>query len=145
MFEEFGPENPPLPPSGALEQAMNRGRRIRRQRRASIASGVALSAALIGGFALANPFHSNQAISVPADPAPAPDYSPITSPVPQSQQKVLDGGKLTSITELDGVITLHVNREKFSTGDAAAADAGNDRTRSGHRGSGQTSTDHCQN
>lgn len=126
MFEEFGPENPPLPPSGALEQAMNRGRKIRRQRNASIVSGVALSAALIGGVALANPFHTNQASSVPAEPAPAPDYSPIQlsrPPAPQVE-KGLDFGKLTSITTApDGVITLHVNRRKFYTGAEAVAAA----------------------
>ena len=137
MFEDFGPANTPLPPAGALEQAMSRGRKIRRQRRAAIISGVALSAALIGGLVLVNPLQSNQSLVVPAEkptptstPLPAPthlpaDYSPIpVSPATTGAAKYLDFGTLTKITTTDGVVTLHVNRSKFYMGDEAAAKNG---------------------
>ena len=134
MFEEFGPENPPLPPAGALEQAMNRGRKIRRQRRVSVVSAVALSTALVGGFALINPLRSDKAFTPPAvQPTSAPpDYAAIPLSLPSAPQaeKGLDFGRLTSITVApDGIITLHVNREKFYTGaDAEAAAKRNNET-----------------
>ena len=119
MFEEFGPTNPPLPPAGALEQAMTRGRKIRRQRRVSIVSGVALSAVLIGGLALANPLHDDKAFVVPARTTSPPDYSPI--PETPLDEPGLDFGRLSRITTAaDGTITLHIDREKFYTGDEAA-------------------------
>jgi hypothetical protein len=46
------------------------------------------------------------------------DYSPIADP---AQEKGLDFGKLSKITTTNGVITLHIDREKFYTGDEAAA------------------------
>jgi hypothetical protein len=52
MFDEFGPASPPLPPAGALEQAITRGRKIRRQRRVGMASTVVLGTVVIGGFAV---------------------------------------------------------------------------------------------
>jgi hypothetical protein len=120
MFEEFGPTNPPLPPAGALEQAMTRGRKIRRQRRASIASGLALSAVLIGGLALANPLSTDKAFVVPAKTTAPTDYSAI--PATTSDEPGLDFGKLSKITTAaDGTITLHVDREKFYLGEEAVA------------------------
>jgi hypothetical protein len=123
MFEEFGPANPPQPPAGALEQAMTRGRKIRRQRRAGVVSAVALSAAVIGGFALAGPLHSNQSLVVPAEkPTPPPDYSPIpVSPAASAAAKHLDFGTLTKITTTGGVITLYLDRAHFYVGAEAKA------------------------
>jgi hypothetical protein len=126
MFEEFGPANPPLPPAGALEQAMQRGKKIRRQRHASVASGLVLSAALIGGIALANPFQSNQGLVAPAETTPTtpPDYSSVPeSPydLTPAQQEDLDFGILKSITTANGVVTLHVDRTHFYEGAAAVA------------------------
>jgi hypothetical protein len=124
MFEDFGPANLPQPPAGALEQAISRGRTIRRQRRVGIITGVALSAALISGIVLINPLHTNKAIVVPADPHPVVprDYSPIpTTPALSPQAETLDFGTLTKITTAGGIVTLHVDRAHFYMGDAAKA------------------------
>jgi hypothetical protein len=78
MFDGLGPENPPLPPTGALEQATTRGRKLRRQRVAGLIVALALSALLISGFALAGPFRSDHALLDPAGPASvALEYAPV--------------------------------------------------------------------
>lgn len=126
MFEEFGPQTLPSPPAGAMEQAITRGRKIRRQRRAGIASGVALGAALIGGFVLVNPVHSDSGLVVPAKTSPPttapPDYSPIpVNPAASGKSAGLDFGVLTKVTTAGGVVTLHVNRAHFYMGAEAKA------------------------
>jgi hypothetical protein len=118
MFEEFGPEDPPLPPAGALEQAMNRGRKIRRQRRAGVVSGVAVGAALIGGITLASPFHTNRAVAPVDRPVTPRDYSPIpANPALSGRPAGLDFGTLSKVTAKNGVVTLHVDRSMFYMGD----------------------------
>jgi len=119
MFEEFGPENPPLPPAGALEKAMNRGRKLRRQRHTRVVSGVALSVALIGGITLTDPFNSDQSFVAPTkEPAAPRDYSPVPeSPALTPATKTgLDFGILTKITTAKGLVTLHVDRSSFYQG-----------------------------
>jgi hypothetical protein len=131
MFEDFGLKNPPRPPAGALEKAMNRGRKLRRQRHSRVVSAVALSAALIGGITLTDPFHSDQALVAPAEQPAAPrDYSPIpVRPALTPATKTgLDFGILTKITTASGVVTLHVDRSNFYQG-KDVADHTDDRTR----------------
>ena len=48
-------------------------------------------------------------------------YAPITDPESESDEVGLDFGRLTKITTKDGVITLHINREKYYAGDDATA------------------------
>src|SRR5690242_15228742 len=120
MFEEFGPANPPLPPAGALEQAMQRGKKIRCQRHAGIVSGLALTAVLIGGVALADPFRTNQGLVTPAErTGPPPDYSAIPATpytLKPAERANLDFGILSSVTTTNGVTTLHVDRTVFYQG-----------------------------
>ena len=130
MFEEFGPANPPLPPAGALEQAMQRGKKIRRQRHAGIVSGLALTAVLIGGVALADPFRTNQGLVTPAErTGPPPDYSAIPEApytLKPAERANLDFGILSSVTTTNGITTLHVDRTVFYQGEEAQAHGAGD-------------------
>ena len=94
MFEELDPDHRILPPADAIGAAMRRGRIIRRQRRTVLATGIAMSLALIGGFALSNPLSTGKALNAPAAPVV---ISSATLPVGVGPDH-LDTGTITSLS-----------------------------------------------
>ena len=122
MFDHLGPQDPAGPPAGALQDAVRRGRTLRRRRRAGVASAAALGLVLVGGAALGGPLTGGLgSVTVPPPPA-APAVTRDYSPIPEnwsSEKGSLDVGLLQKVTVKDGVVTLHVDRELFYTGAGA--------------------------
>ena len=128
MFEEMDPEQLAVPPAGALEAAIRRGRTIRRQRRTAVISAAAvLSVTLIGGFSILSPPRSNHSLVTPVThptvtQTTPPDRSAIPGTWSSEKTPHLDFGILMKVTTApDGTITLHVDREEFYDGAKAKA------------------------
>ena len=102
MFEDLDPQRPISPPADAIGAAMRRGRTIRRQRHTVVVAGLAMSVALIGGFALSNPLNTNKALQTPAAPT---TISTPTFPAGVGADR-LDTGKITSLSAT-GAIVYH--------------------------------------
>jgi hypothetical protein len=107
MFEDLDPQGPIAPPPNAIGVAMRRGRTIRRQRRTAVAAGIAMSTALIGGFALSNPLNTDKAQQTP--------IAPVTVTTPTLPAGVgadrLDTGTISKVnSSATGTITIVYNR-----------------------------------
>jgi hypothetical protein len=109
MFEDLDPQGPVSPPVDAIGAAMRRGRTIRRQRRTAVAAGIAMSTALIGGFALGNPLNTDKALQTPAAPV---TVSPPPLPAGVGADR-LDSGTITKLSRSQtGISTIVYNRYK---------------------------------
>jgi hypothetical protein len=107
MFEDLDPHGPIAPPSDAIGLAMRRGRTIRRQRHTAVAAGIALSTALIGGFAFSNPLTMNNAQQTPIAPV---TVATATLPAGVGADR-LDTGTITKVNSTaTGTITIVYNR-----------------------------------